>query len=220
MFNVHNSEIDWVMFDLGAVLIDWNPRYAFRRMNKELGLAPTVVEEKLEIFLSTVATGAWNSQMDAGTLFQSAIDERAQEHPEWRPWLQMWRDEWPTMMRGLVPGAVDVFHEVVQRKNAGFLKGVLALSNWEANTFKIARARFPFLEQFDGRLISGEERLIKPDTAFFKLLETRYGVIPKRAIFIDDLLKNTQVAEGLDYQVHLFESAEMLRADLKSREVI
>ncbi len=214
------SKIDWVIFDLGAVLIDWNPRYAFRRMHAELGLAPTVVEEKIETFLSTVATGAWNSQMDAGTLFQSAIDERAKEFPEWRAWLQMWRDEWPTMMRELVPGALDVFQKVVQRKNAGVIKGVLALSNWEANTFKIARARFPFLEQFDGRLISGEERFIKPDPAFFRLLETRYGVNPQRAIFIDDLRKNTQVAEGLGYQVHLFESAELLRADLKSREVI
>ena len=220
MSNVHNSKIDWVIFDLGAVLIDWNPRYAFRRMHSELGLAPTVVEEKLEVFLSTVATGSWNAQMDAGTLFQRAIDERVKEFPEWRAWLQMWRDEWPTMMRGLVSDAVDIFHEVVQRKNAGSVKGVFALSNWEANTFKIARARFPFLEQFDGRLISGEERLIKPDPAFYKVLETRYGVNPKRAIFIDDLLKNTQVAEGLGYQVHLFESAELLRADLRSREVI
>lgn len=214
------TEIDWVVFDLGAVLVDWSPRYAFRKMHRELGLNPTDVEERVEIFLRDVATSQWNSQMDAGTLFQEAIDKRIREFPEWREWLQMWRDEWPTMMRGLVPGTIDVFDEVLKKRASGKLKGVLALSNWEANTFKIAKARFPFLDRFDGRLISGEERLIKPDPAFFRLLETRYGVTPIRAIFIDDLVKNTQVAESLGYQVHVFETAESLRADLVMRKVL
>lgn len=210
------SRIEWVVFDLGAVLIDWNPRYVYRRAIKDQEAG----DEKIESFLKTVATGAWNSQMDAGVLFQQAIDERAQEFPVWREWLQMWRDEWPTMMREAMSESVQIFHEVVERRRAGHLQGVLALSNWEANTFKIAKARFPFLEKFDARLISGEEGLIKPDPAFFRLLETRHGVNPKNAIFVDDLQKNTQVAESLGYTVHLFENAVKLRADFENRGLL
>lgn len=215
-----HQKIEWVVFDLGAVLIDWSPRYAFQKMHQTLGLAPTVVEERTNFFLREIATSAWNAQMDAGTPFQTAIDQRAAEFPEWKEWLQMWRDEWPTMMRDLVPDVLEVFNEVVRRRDDRHIKGIFALSNWEAGTFKIARARFPFLDKFDGRLISGEERLIKPDPNFFKLLESRFGVNPMSAIFIDDLAKNTQVAEGLGYQVHLFETAAALRVDLQSRGIL
>lgn len=207
---VERGKIDWVVFDLGAVLIDWNPRYVYGR-HVEPGPEG---EAKIEKFLNEVATGEWNSQMDAGTLFQRAIDERATQFPDWKPWLQMWRDEWPTMMRSALTETVEIFHEVVREKRAGHLKGVLALSNWEANTFKIAKARFPFLQDFDGRLISGEEGLIKPDPGFFKLLESRFAVVPERAVFIDDLVKNTSVAAQLGYQTHVFKDAASLRADL------
>jgi 2-haloacid dehalogenase len=124
------------------------------------------------------------------------------------------------MMRAPIPGMVELFEEVVSLRRRGGLKGVFALSNWEANTFKIAKARFPFLAQFDGRLISGEEKLIKPNPEFFKLLESRYGVDPKRAIFIDDLTKNTQVAAKLGYQVHVFETASKLRVDFEMLKLL
>ena len=214
------AEIDWVIFDLGAVLIDWNPRYAFRKMQLELGAAPTDVEAKIDTFIREVATSEWNAQMDSGVSFQDAIDRRAREFPEWKKWLQMWRDEWPSMMREAMTDSVAIFKEVVRQREAGRLKGVLALSNWEAGTFKIAKARFPFLAEFDARLISGEERLIKPDPRFFRLLESRHGVTPGRAIFVDDLTKNTQVAEDLGYQIHLFENASQLRADFEARNIL
>ncbi len=210
------GQIDWVVFDLGAVLIDWNPRYVYRRLVADMPDG----EARISKFLAEVATGEWNSQMDAGVLFQGAIDRRILEFPEWKTWLQMWRDEWPSMMKGAIDESVEIFHDVVARRQAGAVKGVLALSNWEANTFKIAQARFPFLQHFDVRLISGEEKLIKPDPAFFRLLEVRHGVDPRRAIFIDDLPKNTRVAESLGYHVHVFETALKLRADLEERGVL
>lgn len=206
------TQIEWVIFDLGAVLIDWNPRYAYGRATKDL--------EKIEYFIRHVATSEWNSQMDAGIPFQRAIDRRVQEFPDWGEWLQKWRDDWPTMLHAPIDDSVSIFKDVVARRRDGHLKGVIALSNWEAGTFKIAQARFPFLKDFDARLISGEERLIKPNPDFFRLLETRHGVNPKRAIFIDDLAKNTQVAEDLGYQVHVFESASKLRTDLEGRAVL
>ncbi len=207
-----NSTLDWVIFDLGAVLIDWNPRYVYRRHTSD--------EAKIETFLSEVATSEWNSQMDSGVLFQSAIDQRTQLFPEWKPWLQDWRDHWPTMLNGPIQESVDIFLEVVAAKRAGKLKAVLALSNWEANTFKIAQARFPFLTEFDGRLISGEEGLIKPDPRFFQLLIDRYSVLPGRALFIDDLTKNTAVAESMGFHTHHFESPVKLRQQLKNLQVI
>lgn len=207
-----DSTLEWVIFDLGAVLIDWNPRYVYRRH--------TTDDSRIEKFLREVATSEWNSQMDAGELFQQAIDQRGEQFPEWKSWLQDWRDHWPTMLNGPIDGTVEIFHEVVAEKRSGNLKGVLALSNWEANTFKIAQARFPFLQDFDGRLISGEERLIKPDPRFFSLLSDRFGVVPERSIFIDDLKKNTAVAESMGYRTHHFETPMKLRQDLEQLNVL
>jgi 2-haloacid dehalogenase len=207
-----SSTLEWVIFDLGAVLIDWNPRYLYRRHTDD--------ESRIETFLKDIATSEWNSQMDAGELFQSAIDQRGRMYPEWRSWLQDWRDHWPTMLNGPIDESVEIFKDVVAAKRSGRLKAVLALSNWEANTFKIAQARFPFLQDFDGKLISGEERLIKPDPRFFQLLVDRHGVVPGRAIFIDDLKKNTSVAEGMGFQTHLFENPRKLRHHLEVLKVI
>jgi 2-haloacid dehalogenase len=158
--------------------------------------------------------------MDAGELFQEAIDDRVREFPEWKEWLQAWRDHWPTMLSGPIVETVEVFESVVACRDAGRLKGVLALSNWEANTFKIAKARFPFLEKFDARLISGEERLIKPDSRFFQLLTDRYGVDPERALFIDDVERNIEAASALKYQTHHFSDANKLRKQLVELNVL
>lgn len=209
---MQSQTLDWVVFDLGAVLIDWNPRYVYRRFTSD--------EARIEYFLKHVATGDWNSRMDAGELFQTAIDERVREFPEWQEWLQAWRDHWPTMLNGPILETVEVFESVVARRRAGRLKGVLALSNWEANTFKIAKARFPFLEHFDARLISGEERLIKPDARFFHLLADRHGVQPERALFIDDVEKNIEAAKALGYQTHHFREAKSLRRHLIEWKVL
>ncbi len=209
---MQSQTLDWVVFDLGAVLIDWNPRYVYRRFTSD--------ETRIEYFLKNVATGEWNSRMDAGELFQAAIDERAREFPEWKEWLQAWRDHWPTMLHGPISETVQVFEEVVAQRRQGRLKGVLALSNWEANTFKIARARFPFLENFDARLISGEEKMIKPDPRFFRLLMERHGVVPERAIFIDDVDKNIEAATKLGFQTHHFVKAAGLRTRLHELGVL
>lgn len=206
------QKIEWVVFDLGGVLIDWSPLYVFGRG----GLDPI----KVDTFLREIATSEWNSQMDAGMAFQEAIDRRGAEFPEWKEWLQAWRDEWPTMLRGAMKGSVEVFEAVVDARNAGELKGVLALSNWAPDTFRIAEARFPFLTKLDGKLISGIERLIKPDPAFFKLLVERHHVVPENTIFIDDLVKNTAIAEKLGYHVHLFKDAKTLRDDLVRLNVL
>lgn len=206
------SKIDWVIFDLGGVLIDWNPNYVYGRGSPD--------SIKVDYFLKKIATSEWNSQMDAGIPFQDAIDRRSLEFPEWSEWLQSWRDEWPTMLRDVLKDSVDVFEDVVAARRVGALQGVLALSNWAPDTFKIAEARFPFLGKFDARLISGDERLIKPNPAFFQLLVDRHGIVPERSIFIDDLIKNTDIAEKLGYNVHVFRDAKALRDDLVRWKVL
>ena len=100
--------IDWVIFDLGAVLIDWNPRYAYRRvaggaLESDLWSSH---DEKIEHFLKKVATSEWNSQLDAGLSFERAIAARRVDFPDWSEWLEMWRHDWPTMMRGPIDGTV------------------------------------------------------------------------------------------------------------------
>lgn len=210
--------IRFVVFDLGGVLVDWNPRYVYGKEttwpHSDSSLAP------IDYFLNHVATGEWNSSMDAGVLFQQAIDQRKASFPQWAEYLQKWRDEWPTMVRGPIDGTVDIFSEVIRARKNGSLAGVYALSNWEANTFKIALARFPFLDWFDGRLISGEERMIKPDPRFFALLETRFGILPDQTLFIDDVLKNIEMAARLGFKTHHFSAPAALRDDLRRQGVI
>jgi 2-haloacid dehalogenase len=203
---IPSKALDWVVFDLGAVLIDWNRRYVYRRFTSD--------ESLIELFLDRIATGEWNSRMDAGELFQSAIDERIRQFPDWKEWLQAWRDYWPTMLNGPILSSVQIFEEVVRQRQCGRLKGVLALSNWEANTFRIAQARFPFLAQFDAKLISGEERMIKPDPLFFKLLIERHQVQPEKCLFIDDVQRNIEAAAALGFLTHHFTSAQALRQHL------
>lgn len=207
-----SPRLDWIVFDLGAVLIDWNPRYLYRRLTSD--------DAKIETFLREIATSDWNSRLDAGAPFAATIAARAIEHPTWREWLEHWHLDWPSMLHGPIDETVRIFETVVSERKAGRLKGVFALSNWEANTFKIAKARFPFLDGFDGRLISGEEKLIKPDPRFFQLLSERYGVEPAHALFVDDVEKNIAAAAALGFQTHWFRNPDDLATDLAQRGLL
>ncbi|MEK7357709.1 MAG: HAD family phosphatase [Bdellovibrionota bacterium] len=202
------SPIDTVVFDLGGVLVDWNPRYLFRKVFPDAN--------EMELFLTTVTTQEWNEKQDAGRPWSVALEELIRLHPNYETEIRTYHRRWPEMMAGAIPGTGEIIREI---KTLG-RHGLFALSNWSSETFEHAKARFPELKLFDSIVLSGDEKMIKPDPRFFRLLESRHRVVPSRTIFIDDVEKNIIAARALGYHTHHFKSAESLRSDLAAREIL
>lgn len=196
-----------VVFDLGGVLIDWDPRYLYRKLLDD--------EAAVEEFLATVCTPAWNAEQDRGRPFAEGVAELVGRHPVHAAAITAYHERWPEMLGGAVGGTVEVLAEL---RAAGV--PVYALTNWSAETFGIARERFEFLEWFDGVLVSGEERMIKPDPAIFRLLLDRFGLDPGATFYIDDSPANVAAADRLGFDAVRFTSPAQLRRDLEARGLL
>jgi len=194
------------MFDLGGVLVDWNPRYLYRKVYGEA---------ETELFLAHVCTGPWNLTMDAGRPIDEAIREKLAAWPEYANAIVWWKTRWEEMLRGPIQDTVDLLEEL---KTLGH--PLFALTNWSAETFPIARARFPFLSWFRDIVVSGEERLVKPDPAIFHLTAARCGLDPAGTIFIDDSPVNVETAGKLGFDAIPFTGAENLRKSLLERGLL
>jgi 2-haloacid dehalogenase len=196
-----------VVFDLGGVLIDWDPRYLYRKLLDD--------EAAVEAFLATVCTPEWNAEQDRGRPFAEGVAELVERHPVHAAAITAYHERWPEMLGGAVGGTVEVLAEL---RAAGV--PVYALTNWSAETFGIARERFEFLEWFDGVLVSGEERMIKPDPAIFRLLLDRFGLDPGATFYIDDSPANVAAADRLGLDAVRFTSPAQLRRDLEARGLL
>ena len=196
-----------VVFDLGGVLIDWDPRYLYRKLLDD--------EAAVEEFLATVCTPEWNAEQDRGRPFAEGVAELVQRHPVHAAAITAFHERWPEMLGGAVGSSVEVLAEL---RAAGV--PVYALTNWSAETFGIARERFEFLEWFDGVLVSGEERMIKPDPAIFRLLLDRFGLDPGATFYIDDSPANVAAADRLGFDALRFTSPAQLRRDLEARGLL
>jgi 2-haloacid dehalogenase len=196
-----HSELDTVIFDIGGVLIDWNPRHLYRQLFDD--------EPAMERFLSEVCDSQWNEQQDAGRPWDEAIRLRSAEFPEHAALIAAYRMRWDEMLRGPVHDSVAIVDELRAR-------GVrlYALTNWSQETFPLAFERYPFLRAFEGIVVSGQERLIKPDPAIFHLLLHRYGIHPERAVFIDDAPRNVDAAAKLGMYALRFRDPAALRTEL------
>jgi len=194
--------VDTAVFDLGGVLIDWDPRHLYRTLFDD--------EAEMEAFLATVTTPEWNLAQDAGRSWAEAIEELAARHPEQRERIEAYWRRWPETLGDAIEPTLAVLAELHAR-------GVrlLALSNWSAETFPLARPRYPFLEWFDGIVISGEERLVKPDPRLFAVLVDRFGVEPAATVFVDDQPRNVEAAADLGFRAIRFVDAASLRDDLR-----
>ena len=193
-----------VVFDLGGVLIDWDPRYLYRKLLDD--------EAAVEEFLATVCTPEWNAEQDRGRPFAEGVAELVERHPVHAAAITAFHERWPEMLGGTVGGSVEVLAEL---RAAGV--PVYALTNWSAETFGIARERFEFLEWFDGLLVSGEERMIKPDPAIFRLLLDRFGLDPAATFYVDDSEPNVEAAGRLGFDAVRFTTPAQLRQDLEAR---
>ena len=191
-----------VVFDLGGVLIDWNPRYLYRKLfpGDEAGM---------EAFLAEVTTAEWNVQQDAGRPWEEAVEALAAEHPEKRELISAYWLRWGEMLGGAIEPTVVILDEL---RRTGVR--LFALTNWSAETFPIARPRFLFLEWFEGIVVSGEVRAAKPDERIFSHLVERFGLEGASTVFIDDSEANVAAAAALGFQTIRYEDADQLRARL------
>ncbi len=191
-----------VVFDLGGVLIDWDPRYLYRPLFDG-------DEAAMEIFLATICTPDWNGRQDAGRPFAEAIEILVRRHPEQRDLIVAFWDRWPETLGDAIAPTVELLAEL---RGAGV--AVYALSNWSAETFPFARPRYPFLEWFDGLVISGEEGIAKPDQRIYELLLERHGLDAASVVFVDDSEANVAAAEALGMRSIRFTAAAALRREL------
>jgi 2-haloacid dehalogenase len=190
-----------VVFDLGGVLIDWDPRHLYRQLFDD--------PDEMESFLAKVTTAEWNGHQDAGRPWAEAIEILVAEHPERRELIEAFRRRWPEMLAGEIPGTVDVLAEL----RAARVR-LVALSNWSAEMFPVALERFDFLAWFEGIVISGEVGVNKPDRRIFEHLAQRFGIEPEEAVFVDDSAANIDAATDLGFCAIHFTGVTALRPAL------
>ena len=196
-------QITTVVFDLGGVLIDWDPRHLYRK----LFLDPAQMED----FLARICTPDWHYAHDLGEDTRQSCRRLASRHPEQRDMIMAWAERNQEMTNGQFDEAVAVLAEL---RAAGI--PCLALSNMEAETFPLERARFAFMDWFDGYVISGIEKVAKPDRRIFEILLSRYRLVPAATVFIDDTPANVAAAGDLGMRALRYTGAGALRADLRS----
>lgn len=175
------KQIKNIVFDFGGVLVDWNPRYLYRDYFKNDG--------EMEYFLGNICTLEWNSQFDKGASFVDGVQAKAAQHPEYKEAIELYWAEWPKTLGGCLSDSVDLMREL---KAKGYK--VYGLTNWSAETIGFAFRKFDFFQEFDGIVISGVEKLIKPDGRLYQVLLERYGLAADECVFIDDNITNVNAA--------------------------
>lgn len=197
------TDIKAVVFDLGGVLIDWNPRHLYRKLIPD--------EAAMERFLAEVCNQEWNARLDAGYPFAQGVAELIAAHPDQAELIAAYHDRWFEMLGGSLEGTVAILREL---RRAGVR--TYALSNWSAETFPGTQARYPFLDELDGVLISGDVKVGKPDPAIFREFLARFALTAQSTVYIDDWEWNVTAAAGLGMVALRFTDAAQLRSDLRS----
>ena len=196
------STINTIIFDLGGVLIDWNPRYLYRKIFSS--------EEEITWFLENVCTSEWNDQQDAGRSFEDATENLVQKFPEHEAAIRAWYGRWQETITGPIHDTVEILKHVKESTDYK----LYALTNWSAQTFPWTLSTFEFLHWFEGIVVSGVEKTRKPYPEFYRILFQRYGIDPSRALFIDDNEKNIEGGKALGLHTIHFKSPELLREEL------
>ena len=188
-----------VVFDLGNVLIPWDPRFLYRKLLPD--------EAAVERFLGDVCTAEWNLGLDAGRPWDEAIGELLERHPAHAPLIRAYDERWGEMIAPAIAESVMILEELAAAGTP-----LYALTNWSEAKFNYARPRYPFLDRFRDIVVSGTVKLVKPDPAIYRLLLDRNGLSARECIFIDDSLKNVEAAAALGMNAIHFRSPAELRS--------
>ncbi|MFI1771325.1 HAD family hydrolase [Thalassobellus citreus] len=202
------SKIDTIIFDLGGVLIDWNPEYVF--LNAFNG-----DREKTQWFLDTICTMNWNENQDAGYPIKQATTDLVKQFPEYKKYIEMYYGQWEQMLGGDISGTVKILDTLIKSNNYK----VVALTNWSNETFPIAKKYFEFLTWFDGIVVSGDEKTRKPFKEIYEITLNKFNINPEKAIFIDDNLRNIEAANALKIKGIHFKNPEQLQKALKTYNI-
>lgn len=193
------SEIKNIVFDFGGVLIDWNPIYVYGNEFDS--------KSEMDFFFENICTHTWNLQQDAGRSLAEATRLLQEEHPQYREQIAMYYGRWEEMLGGTIDENVSLIKPLKQNYN------VYGLTNWSAETLPIAMERYPFFSELDGIVVSGEEKIVKPDARFYQILLNRYNLNPQETLFIDDNADNIEAAKALKLQtIHLTKNIHLEKA--------
>lgn len=201
-------EIKTIVFDLGGVLIDWDPAYLYRKMFDD--------PKEMEYFLTEVCTPSWNAEQDAGRSWEDAINLLLPDFPKYENEIRAYFGRWTEMLGGPIDGTVDILREI---KEGGRYR-LYALTNWSAETFPYALERYDFLQWFEGILVSGAEHLKKPDRRIYDLLLDRYQIEGATALFLDDSVANVEGSIEAGLPAIQFHNPAQLREDLQRKGVL
>ena len=197
MKNINN-----IIFDLGGVLVDWNPNYMYKKLITD--------DQQRKWFLENICTNEWNEKQDAGRLINEANEELVLLYPEYKEWIIAYYERWEEMLNGSITGTVDIFREIRDNKK----HKIYALTNWSAETFPKALQIFDFLHWFDGRVVSGEEMTRKPFKDIYETILNRFNLEPEQTLFIDDNIHNINAAKEFGITCIHFNSPEKLKEEL------
>jgi 2-haloacid dehalogenase len=200
------SDVSAIVFDLGGVLIDWDPRHLYRSMFDDA--------DEMEAFLGSVCTMDWHYQHDLGRPMTETLPELAAQWPQHRTKIMAWARE-DEMIAGAIQPAVEILEDLHDRSIPCF-----ALTNWPEDSFTSVRDRFSFLAWFDGIVVSGAEGIAKPDPAIFRLLLERYQLDPASTLFIDDTPANVAAARAIGMRAHRFTNGATLALELTALGVL
>lgn len=192
-----------VVFDIGQVLIEWDPRHLYRDLFDGY-------EDLMEDFLDNVCSPAWNLEQDRGRPWADAVAQLTAEHPDCAELIRSYDELWEQMVPGPIPGTPEILAELKARGVP-----VYAITNFSADKFALSQQRFDFLNGFDGIVVSGIEKVVKPDPKIYRILLDRYGLDAADCLFIDDNPDNVESARSVGMTAHHFAGAEALRRDLE-----
>ncbi len=201
------TQIKNIIFDLGGVLIDWNPHYMYKK------IIPDDIQRNW--FIDNICTLDWNEQQDGGRKIKDAVEELLAKYPDQKNNIKAYYTRWEEMLNGPIEGTVEIFKQI---KDKNIFK-IYALTNWSAETFPRALQLFNFLHWFDGRVVSGEENTRKPHKEIYDIILTRYNLLPNETVFIDDNLRNIKAADELGITSIHFTSPESLMDELKKLNI-
>lgn len=196
------ARADTVVFDIGGVLLDWDPRHLYRKIFAD--------SRAMERFLGDICTPEWNVAQDAGRPWEEATALLVEKFPDHEANIRAYRDRWLEMVAGPIPGTVAILEQLRQ---AGV--PLYAITNFASDTLRLAQQHWPFLGRFRDVVISGDEKVLKPDRRIFDILVERNGLAREGLVFIDDAEKNVQGAREAGYQAIHFTGPEALGRELK-----